>query len=113
MKNVIKNMIPLALLTTAIIQWYGIGERTYDAWWMWYKFKDYGGGGHTTVSMEMTVETYVLSLFLIASGLLVRFYCQLSLISRRINAIAVGMLMVGIGWLSLLLVSPFAVIVDR
>jgi len=111
MKNVIKNVIPLALLTSAIIQWYGIGERTYHAWWMWYKFKDTSGDGYTTVSMEMTVETYVLTLLLITCGLLIRFYCQLSLVPRRINVIAIGMLMVGIAWLTLLLMSPFAVIV--
>jgi len=75
MKNVIKHLAPLALLATAIIQWHGIGERTYHAWWMWYKFRD--DGGYTTVSMDMTVETYVLSLFLIACGLLMRSYWQL------------------------------------
>jgi hypothetical protein len=111
MKNVIKDLAPLALLATAIIQWYGIGERSYDAWWMWYQFRD--DGGYTTVSMEMTVETYVLSLFLIVCGLLMRSYWQLRSTSRCINLIAVGMLMVGVGWLTLLIMSGFAEIVNR
>lgn len=111
MKNVIKNLAPLALLATAIIQWYGIGERTYHAWSMWYRFRD--DGGYTTVSLEMTVATYVLSLFLIACGLLMKSYWQLRPTSRCINFIAVDMLIVGIGWLTFLIMSGFAVIVNR
>jgi hypothetical protein len=109
----IKNVIPIFILAAAVKQWFGIGERTYHAWWMWYKFKNYGGGGRTDLSIEMTIITYALSFFLIASGFLIRRYWKLSKLSDRINVVAVSMLLIGIGWLSLLLASPFAVIVKR
>ena len=109
----IKNIIPIFILTAAVKQWFGIGERTYHAWWMWYKFKDYGGGGGTDLSIEMTIITYVLSFLLIALGFLIRRYWKLNKLFDRINVVAVIMLLIGIGWLSLLLASPFAVIVKR
>ena len=108
-----KNIIPVALLTAALIQWYGIGERTYHAWWMWYKFKDYGGGVPTDLSIEMTIITYVLSAILISSGYFMRRHGKLNKLFASINIVAIFMLLIGLGWLSILLASPFAVLVKR
>jgi hypothetical protein len=112
MKNVIKKVIPLALLTTAIIQWYGIGERTYHAWWMWYKFKDHGGGGGgTDMSYEMVGTTYVLSAMLILSSFVIRKHIVARSLSSYVNSIAAGMLIIGVLWLTCLIVSPFAAVI--
>jgi hypothetical protein len=113
MKNVIKNVISPALLTTAIIQWYGIGERTHHAWWMWYKFKDYGGGGGTDMSYEMVGITYVLSAILILSSFVIRKHIVARSFSSYVNSIAAGMLIIGILWLTCLIVSPFATVIKR
>ncbi len=113
MKNVIKNLIPLGLLSTAIIQWYGIGERTYHAWWMWYKFKDYGGGGGTDMSYEMVGTTYVLSGILILTSFVIRKHIVARSFSSYINSIATGILITGILWLTCLIVSPFAAVIKR
>jgi hypothetical protein len=113
MKNVIKNVIPLALLATAIIQWYGIGERTYHAWWMWYKFKDYGGGGGTDMSYEMVATTYVLSAILIVVSFIIKKHITTRSLASYVNSIVAGMLMIGILWLTCLIVSPFAAVIKR
>jgi len=113
MKNVIKKVIPLALLVTAIIQWYGIGERTYHAWRMWYKFKDYGGGGGIDMSYEMVAETYVLSATLILISLIIRKHIRTSSFSSYVNTIAASMLIIGILCLTCLILSPIATLIER
>jgi hypothetical protein len=110
-KVVIRNLIPLALLYTAIYQWYGIGERTYHAWWMWYKFKDYGGGGGTDMSYEMVATTYVVSGILILTSFIIRKYVVARSFSSYVNSIAAGMLIIGILWLTCLIISPYATLV--
>ncbi len=113
MKNVIKKAIPLALLTTAIIQWYGIGERSYHAWRMWYKFRDYGGGGQTEMSYEMVGTTYVLSAILILVSVIIRKHFVARSLSSYANSIAATMLIIGILWLTCLIVSPIATVIKR
>ncbi len=108
-----KNSVLIAILLLAIVQWFGIGERTYHAWWMWHKFKGYDESGHTTLSKEMVGITYALSLLLIVASLLVRQYWGLSPITKRINYIAMALLTIGVCWLTLLLASPFAMVVSR
>jgi hypothetical protein len=113
MKNVIKKVIPFALFTTAIIQWYGIGERTYHAWRMWYKFKDYGGGGQTDMSYEMVGTTYVLSAILILVCFIMRKRIVARSLSSYANSIGASMLIIGILWLTCLIVSPIATVIKR
>ena len=108
-----KHLIPLALLTTAIIQWYGIGERTYHAWWMWYKFKDHGGGGQTDMSYEMVGTTYVLSAILVLVSFIIRKHIVARSLSSYANSIAASMLIIGILWLTCLIVSPIATVIKR
>ena len=62
MRNV-KRFIALFSVILAVIQLYGIGEKLHHALWQWYKFKDFSGGGYTTVSMHMFVVTTVASVF--------------------------------------------------
>ena len=38
------------LLVIAVIQWFGIGEKTYHALWQWYKFKDFNGDSRGFIS---------------------------------------------------------------
>jgi len=113
MKNVIKHFVPLALLATAIIQWYGIGERTYHAWRMWDKFRDYGGGGHTDMSYETVGTTYALSAILILVSLIIRKHIAPRSLSSYVNSIAAIMLIIGILWLTCLIVSPMAIVIKR
>ncbi|MBN1255519.1 MAG: hypothetical protein JXA50_09630 [Deltaproteobacteria bacterium] len=113
MIKILKNIVPVGILIAALIQWYGIGERTYHGWWMWYKFKDYGGGVPTDLSFEMTIITYLLSAILISSGYYMHRHGKLNKLCASINIIAVFMLLIGLGWLSILLASPFAVLVKR
>ena len=112
MTDLIKKLIPFALLTTAIIQWYGIGERTYHAWRMWYKFKDYGGY-ETEMSYEMVAETYVLSAILILTALIIRKHIRKSSFLFYVNTIAVSMLVIGILCLTCLILSPIATLIKR
>ncbi len=108
-----KKVIPFALFTTAIIQWYGIGERTYHAWRMWCKFRDYGGGGQTDMSYDMVVTTYVLSAILILVSVIIRKHIVARSLSSYVNSIAAGMLIIGILWLTFLIVSPIATVIKR
>ena len=112
MKNVIKNVTPLVLLATAIIQWYGIGERTYHALRMWYKFRDYGGS-ETLMSYEMVAETYVLSAILILTALIIRKHIRKSSFLFYVNTIAVSMLVIGILCVTCLILSPIATLIKR
>ncbi len=113
MIKAIKNLIALGILSAALIQWYGIGERTYHAWWMWYKFKDYGGGGRTDLSIEMTIITYVVSAILIISAFFMQRQGKLDKLFTGITKVALIMLVIGVACLSILLVSPYAVLVKR
>lgn len=106
------QIIPYAILGTAIIQWYGIGERTYHAWWMWYKFKDYGGG-QTDMSCEMVTMTYALSVIFILTSIILKKRLMPRTLTTYVNSVAAGMLILGLIWLTCLIISPFSTLVNR
>lgn len=107
------QIVPFAILGPAIIQWYGIGERTHHAWWMWYKFKDYGRSVPTDMSYEMVSITYGLSAVLILTSLIIKKYIAARSFSAHVNSISAGMLIFGLIWLTFLILSPFAILVKR
>jgi len=102
-----KRFIALFSLIVAVIQIYGIGEKLQHALWQWYKFKDFSGGGYTTVSMHMFVVTTVVSVISVCVANWVarqnigRFFSTCSLYSSRA-------LLSGIMVLIVLLASPLA-----
>lgn len=44
----------LLLTAASLFQCYLVIDRIIAAVWAWYKFKDYGGGGHIMLSLETT-----------------------------------------------------------
>ena len=111
MNNLYKTFA-IVLVVTAVIQWLGIGERIYHSLLQWYKFKDYSGNGHTTVSYTMALVTYSLSGLLITLGFFLA-KCQGGLfvnISGKYSAVS---LVIGALCLSLLLLSPLGELVSR
>jgi hypothetical protein len=61
----------IMLLATALYQNYLVAHRVTGALWQWYKFKDYGRGGHITLSRGTSLWFYILSasLFLCSAAL--------------------------------------------
>lgn len=100
------------LLLAAVAQWLGIGERIYHAIWQWYKFKDFSGNGHTTISYTMAVATYTLSALLIGTGLYLA-KCQSGTFIKLTGKITTTSLIIGVLSLSLLLLSPLGELVPR
>jgi hypothetical protein len=111
--QIFKVTPPFVILLTAFMQWAGIAERTYHAWWMWNKLKDYGGDGHTDMSFEMITFTYVVSIVLASFGFYFGRHSRQGVWLRCLNNIGIIMLLLGVLWLSMLLLSPFAVAVKR
>lgn len=102
----------ILLLVTAVIQWFGIGERIYHALWQWYKFKGFSSDGHTTVSYTMAIVTYALSVLLIGVGLFLA-KCKGGAFVNLTGKISSTSLIVGVISLSLLLLSPLGELVLR
>jgi hypothetical protein len=102
----------MALLATALMQWLGVGERIHHAIWQWYKFADYGGGGHTTVGYSAVLLTFTLS------AVAISLCC---LIYKNTNDVFVSVvtkyssysLVLGLASLSTLLISPIGQLVQR
>jgi len=110
--NNLYKILAIVLIATAVIQWLGIGERIYHAFWQWYKFKDYSGNGYTTISYGMALVTYVLSGLLMALGLFLA-KCQAGSFVTLSGKYSSAALAVGILCLSLLLLSPLGELVKR
>ena len=110
-KYMTRKIISSIFLVAALSQWYIIGERTVHAFWMWYKFKDYGGDGYTTMNSETIIIGYVLSIAIISIGMIMRKYFSATPIAARINRTAVYMLVAGLLWLTALLLSPVAKVI--
>jgi hypothetical protein len=54
------------IAATAVLQWSIVLERSWAAAWAWYKFVDYGGGGHIVVG-RMPQIMFVIGSIAIAS----------------------------------------------
>lgn len=48
-------IMPVLFGVVAILQALAVGELGIAAIWQWYKFKDYGGGGHIMMSAETAI----------------------------------------------------------
>src|SRR6266702_1887908 len=46
------------IAATAVLQWRIVLERSWAAAWAWYKFVEYGGGGHTSPSPPATLPAH-------------------------------------------------------
>jgi len=102
----IRKVISIVFLGIALLQWFIIGERTVNAFWMWFKFKDYGGGGYTTMNLETLIAGYAISIAIIPIVLLTQKYFTVSPAAARINKTAMYMLAAGLLWLTALLLTP-------
>lgn len=58
----------LLFLVAANFQCYLVVERIVAAGWAWYKFRDYGGGGHIMLSPETSVWFVLISIGLLFAG---------------------------------------------
>ena len=99
------KLAAVLLLMSAVVQWLGIGEKIYHALWQWYKFKDFGGGGHTTVSGTMAMATYTLSALLVGAGMFL-VNCPGGKFVNLVGKISTVSIVTGVLSLSVLLLSP-------
>jgi len=109
----IKNLIATICIGFALCQWVIIGERTIHALWMWRKFEGFGSGGYTTMNLETVVTGYTVSLLGIAVAVYARRRSTGSEISSKMLKTAAIIMAGGLVWLSLLIVSPLAVVVKQ
>lgn len=65
------------------------------------------------MSYEMVGTTYVLSAIAILVCFIIRRHIVARSLSSYVNSIAAGMLIIGILWLTCLIVSPFAAVIKR
>lgn len=110
--NYLYKTAAILLLVAAVVQWLGIGERIYHALWQWYKFKDFGSVGYTTVSYTMVLVTYAMSALLIVAGLFLAKYRDGTFINLACK-VSTASLTIGVLSLSLLLLSPIGELVSR
>jgi len=112
-ETMINRILPIPFIVLAVYQWIIIGERTKHALWMWLKFRDYGGGGATDIRLDTLGVGVLVSLGAIFTALSARNRIQKEneSLSGRLLKLAAVMLIGGLIWLALLLLSPFAYVV--
>jgi len=106
-----KKIIPAPFLALAVYQWIIIGEKTKHVVWMWLKFHDYGGGGRTDIRLDTLVVGVLVSLVAIFLAFAARNRMQKVDDVARLLKVAAVMMIGGLTWLALLLLSPLATIV--
>jgi hypothetical protein len=98
----------LILVAVALYHNYAVAERIAAAIWQWYKFKDYGGGGHVTLSRQTAIEFYCLSsMFILISIACARMMVRQSNCSKWIAWLPVFLFTAGVFAYTLLAFSPF------
>jgi hypothetical protein len=109
----IKKITCIACLGLAVCQWIIIGERTFHAFWMYQKFKGFSGDGYTTMSLETLITGYVGSALTIALAIYISRHISGDGFCSKASKTAAVLLSCGLLWLSVLLLSPLAVVVRR
>ncbi len=104
------RVIAIIIAITAVIQCYGIGERAFHATWQRYKFYAYSNDGHTTLSINMILLTFVISIITLIIGfsLYKKAMDKLTLLTIKYSSYSI------VAWLfilSMLIISPFGQII--
>ncbi len=103
----IRSIISTIFLFFAYVQLSAIYERTRNAYYHFEKFKDYGGGGHTIMSFESVIFGYVVSSIIIIFGYVIQNITTYH-IPKKIIQIGIFLLIIGLTWLTILILSPFS-----
>jgi hypothetical protein len=106
--NKCKMILSTIFLLFASIQWFIIGERTKHAFFQWNHFVDFNGGGHTTMNLETVITGYIGSCILILFGFAAQKYIKATRVQSIIIKTSTYMLIFGLAWLSMLILSPFS-----
>lgn len=89
------------IAVAATLQWSVVLERTCAAFWAWYKFAGYGGGGHIVVARPIQV------IFLLGSCALACFGYALSRAEVQAAGAGVWEKVARLAWSSIALCSLF------
>jgi hypothetical protein len=103
--NYVQNTTASFLLLAAILQWVGIGERIQHALWQWFKFKDYSGGGYTTVSSTSFIVVSGLTAILVVIAIVLT-RSNTSKFANVVVKISLASFITGISCLYILVLSP-------
>jgi hypothetical protein len=95
MPPILRRALVVLILVFAVLQWKLILERGCAAFWAWYMFYGYGGGGYLDVNGKLQI------VFLLGSGLLALFGRALARSEAAFGDSVVWKRLATAGWLLL------------